>query len=232
MHSALITAYLAKGLTVSEAQSEAKIHVANLIESGYSIGGGTDIAGIPQPSYSPQELEVLEDLETTLHGILDIFPVLLVPEVGTNFGYALPIAETLDDVCALEGRLIRVGNSIEHLGGLKFGASRHIARIILTAMKFSPETRSAMNIKYSPEIIERIHSLDLTISSFDRNSEPKDTSSMEWGTEVAIRKSGSVPDIIYDEGGIGKEPMIRILGKDPSDVHGKLKKIVDKYSDK
>jgi hydroxymethylpyrimidine/phosphomethylpyrimidine kinase len=72
--------------------------------------------------------------------------------------------------------------------------------------------------------------MDLTISSFNRESEPKETSSMEWGTEFAIKEFGKVPDIIYDEGGTGKEPMIRILGKDPGDVLGKLRKIVDKYN--
>jgi hydroxymethylpyrimidine/phosphomethylpyrimidine kinase len=86
-----------------------------------------------------------------------------------------------------------------------------------------------MNIKYSPEIIDILSSLDFSISSFDRKSEPQETSSMEWGTERAIKEFESVPDIIYDEGGIGKEPMIRILGKDPQDVLGKLKMIVEKF---
>jgi hydroxymethylpyrimidine/phosphomethylpyrimidine kinase len=38
-----------------------------------------------------------------------------------------------------------------------------------------------------------------------------------------------VPDIIYDKGGMGKEPMIRILGKDPEDVMWKLKRIIEIY---
>jgi hydroxymethylpyrimidine/phosphomethylpyrimidine kinase len=114
------------------------------------------------------------------------------------------------------------------LGGLKFGASKHIARIILTAMRFDPQYRSAMNIKYSPKIIDLMSSLEFFISSFDRRTEPEETSSMEWGTEYAIKELGSVPDIIYDEGGIGKEPMVRILGKNPEDVLGKLRKIVEK----
>jgi hydroxymethylpyrimidine/phosphomethylpyrimidine kinase len=31
-----------------------------------------------------------------------------------------------------------------------------------------------------------------------------------------------VPDVIYDEGGRGKEPMIRILGRDPGAVVRKV----------
>jgi hydroxymethylpyrimidine/phosphomethylpyrimidine kinase len=45
---------------------------------------------------------------------------------------------------------------------------------------------------------------------------------MEWGTNEVIKKIGIVPDAIFDTGGIGKEPMIRILGKNPNEVVNKL----------
>ena len=48
---------------------------------------------------------------------------------------------------------------------------------------------------------------------------------MEWGTIHAIRQLGYVPDLIYDAGSIGKEPMIRILGKNPERVVKKINKI-------
>ena len=51
---------------------------------------------------------------------------------------------------------------------------------------------------------------------------------MEWGTLKAIESQGSVPDVIYDEGAIGKEPMIRILGRNPQEVISKVKKIIKK----
>ena len=64
---------------------------------------------------------------------------------------------------------------------------------------------------------------------FDRRKEPENISStMEWGTKQVISELGSVPDVIYDLGGIGKEPMIRILGQNPEDVLSKLRKIVKK----
>ena len=48
---------------------------------------------------------------------------------------------------------------------------------------------------------------------------------MEWGTEKAINDNGFVPDIIFDQGGIGKEPITRVLGTDPADVADKIIKI-------
>jgi hydroxymethylpyrimidine/phosphomethylpyrimidine kinase len=50
---------------------------------------------------------------------------------------------------------------------------------------------------------------------------------MEWGTKNAIETCGFVPDIIYDAGAVGKEPMIRVLGKKPADVVQKIRTLVD-----
>ena len=60
--------------------------------------------------------------------------------------------------------------------------------------------------------------MKLGISSFDRAEEPENTSTMDWGTAEAIKKYGSVPKVIYDKGGLGKEPMIRLLGADATEV--------------
>jgi hydroxymethylpyrimidine/phosphomethylpyrimidine kinase len=223
-HSALICGHLALGKSIEEAVGEAKFYMDNLISNSYPIGGGSEILGpVGSPSFSEEECEVIMELP-------DVLPVTLIPEVGINMGYALKDAKIPDDVCALEGRFVRVGDRMGHMGALKFGASKHIARIILTAMKFDSEKRCAMNIKYSQEIVNLCSSLNLTIGSFSRENEPKDSSSMEWGTKSAIEKLGYVPDIIYDKGGIAKEPMIRILGNDPLEVQKKLISIIEGHN--
>ena len=68
------------------------------------------------------------------------------------------------------------------------------------------------------DVLEVCKKLDLTISSFDRADEPEKTSTMDWGVTHAIKEYGSVPDIISDVGGIGKEPMVRVLGSGALDV--------------
>jgi predicted fused transcriptional regulator/phosphomethylpyrimidine kinase len=79
--------------------------------------------------------------------------------------------------------------------------------------------RCAMNIRYSEENLEKCKKVDFTIGSFDRTKEPiKKISTMEWGTKETITRLNYIPDIIYDIGGIGKEPMIRILGRNPKEV--------------
>jgi hydroxymethylpyrimidine/phosphomethylpyrimidine kinase len=62
----------------------------------------------------------------------------------------------------------------------------------------------------------------LEVASFDRKKEPEGVRTMEWGTTMVIKKAGKVPDVIFDKGGIGKEPMIRVLGHNPLEVLEKI----------
>jgi hydroxymethylpyrimidine/phosphomethylpyrimidine kinase len=228
--SALIGSFIALGMDVADAVGEAKLHM-NI----YFEGKGSFVRGFSQPEDRPgpvmtqRELEIYGALSSAVGKLPDILSKHLVPEVGINIGYALHNASSTDDVCALEGRFSAVGETIAHMGDLRFGASKHVARIILAAMRYDPQMRSAMNIRYSMEILDACSASDLSIATFDRRLEPDDISTMEWGTRTAIKRSGNVPDIIYDTGGMGKEPMIRILGCDPHDVISKLRLIRDKY---
>jgi hydroxymethylpyrimidine/phosphomethylpyrimidine kinase len=95
-------------------------------------------------------------------------------------------------------------------------------------MSFDQNQRSALNIRYTQKTLELSTNLGFTLGSFDRKFEPQNASStMEWGTIHAITTAGIVPDIISDTGAVGKEPMIRVLGKNPQDVLAKIKKITN-----
>jgi len=153
----------------------------------------------------------------------------LIPEVSSNLGYALPGAQTTEDVAAFPGRIVRMKDSIATFGDPEFGASRHVAHIILTTMKFYPDYCAAMNIKYSKENVTRLKQKGFNVARFDRRKEPKriktkEGSSLEWGVAEVLRKSKSVPDFIYDEGDVGKEPMIRVLGRNPLEIVKKITK--------
>jgi hydroxymethylpyrimidine/phosphomethylpyrimidine kinase len=65
------------------------------------------------------------------------------------------------------------------------------------------------------------------VASFDRQKEPpgvkrKEGASLRWGIDIALKDAKKIPDIIYDRGDVGKEPMIRILGRDPGEVVSKV----------
>ncbi|NIQ03671.1 MAG: bifunctional hydroxymethylpyrimidine kinase/phosphomethylpyrimidine kinase, partial [Nitrospinaceae bacterium] len=138
----------------------------------------------------------------------------LVPEVQSNLGMALEGARTDEEVIAFPGRIIKLGEDIVTVAPPRFGASRHVAHVILTAMRHDPSQRAVMNIQFSPTLLTACRKLKFKLGQFDRAGEPrrvkeKEGSSLEWGTDRAIRKCGFVPDVIYDRGGPGKEEMIR-----------------------
>jgi len=225
--SAYITALLAKGLNIEKAVGEAKKYIWQAFSTGYRPGKGVDVVRSIAPlEIEAQKYTVLSSLRMAITELESILTHEWVPEVGINFVYALPSATGISEVCGLEGRIIRVGPGIQHLGCVDFGVSQHVATIVLTAMNFDRNVRAALNLRFSDENLKALMKSGLSVGNFNRADEPRTKRTMEWGTEEAILKIGKVPDAIYDRGGLGKEPMIRILGKDPEDVVRKVRSIL------
>jgi hydroxymethylpyrimidine/phosphomethylpyrimidine kinase len=133
-------------------------------------------------------------------------------------------------VAAVPGRLIRVGENVETLHDPAFGASSHVAQVILAAMRFDGSFRSAMNIRFSDEVIDTLKALKFEVASFDRADEPeavklREGSSLEWGTTDALSRHKGIPDAVFDRGDVGKEPIVRILGRNPAEVADKVLKV-------
>lgn len=82
-----------------------------------------------------------------------------------------------------------------------------------------------MNMKYSPEIIEACKMLGMRVASFDRAKEPEKAKTMDWGVREASR--ASVPEVIFDLGAVGKEPMVRIFGGTAVEVAEKVTRILE-----
>ena len=235
--SALITGLQAKGEPPITAVNKAKSIVWSMINEGYTPGKGADVINhsmtiqIPPPMENNEQFDVWLQLKNAVETLVSFLPSQFIPEVGMNFVYAVPSATTRNHVCGIEGRITRYNTHALLCGSLRFGASKHVASIVLAAMSFDKSIRSALNIRYAEKTLQRCPKIGLRLASFDRRDEPSTVSStMEWGTKQAITTAGYVPDIICDTGALGKEPMIRVLGKTPCDVLAKIKKIVNASS--
>ncbi|MBL7225619.1 MAG: bifunctional hydroxymethylpyrimidine kinase/phosphomethylpyrimidine kinase [Desulfobacteraceae bacterium] len=229
--SAALATFLAQGMTVPEAVLESKRFITRAIALGLDLGAGCGPTNHYAQMLQWKERErVLKDLREAVHRLAHQPVGELIPEVRANLGYALPGALDHEDVAAIPGRISQVEESLLICREPIFGASRHIARVILAAMRFDSEMRSAMNIRYSKKMIEVCQGLGFRAASFDRAQEPEDVkaregSTLEWGTQRALKGLGHIPDLVYDEGDVGKEPMIRILGRTPSEVVEKVLRI-------
>lgn len=232
--AAFIAGYLALDKPIIEAVERSKNILWHLILNSEKIGKGIDIISYPiNPNLEDETINddehanILIELQKVIPRILEILSPRYIPEVGINIGYAIHNAKNKNDICAIRGRIINSNGKARMCGSLSFGASTHIATVILSAMKYYPSIRSAMNIKYAPDILERCKEAKLSIGLFDRKKEPSiSTSTMEWGTSMVLKKTSNPVDIIYDLGSQGKEPIIRILGNNPEDLFKKLNKII------
>jgi hydroxymethylpyrimidine/phosphomethylpyrimidine kinase len=236
--SAAIATELAKGASLQEAVQQGRTVTIASIQAALTIGKGRRFAH--PHAYAAAEgeryqvIEALGQAIAALQGERNIGG--LIPEVSSNLGYALPFAQAKGDVAAFPGRIIRVRDTIATINAPAFGASQHIASIILTVMGYNPSYRSAMNIKYSPAILQACKKGGLRVLGFDRREEPQEVTeeegrSLAWGVEKVLAGAGEVPDVIYDEGGWEKEPMIRVLGGDPGEVVQKVIEIKRRCND-
>ena len=213
--SAALTAELAKGYDLYTAAAKAKAFVHDSIMDGDTISNFMVVNPARRMRIDADRYSVLENLKEALRllkrtrGFKEV-----IPEVGTNIGMAIEGATGIEDVAAVDGRIHPIHDGI-HSGCVEFGVSSHIARMILTMMRHEPNKRSAINIKYTPELVSACEDAGLQVAYFEREKEPTGVETMVWGTEEALkhggRARGRAPDVIFDRGAYGKEAMIRIF---------------------
>jgi hydroxymethylpyrimidine/phosphomethylpyrimidine kinase len=223
--SAAIAAELAKGEDIPTAVETAKRLVTLAIKFGLDIGKGYGPVNPMAHLYrESSKYTVLMDIEKAKM-LLESTPTVaeLVAQVGMNIAMSIPYAENVDDVAAIEGRIVKVSSGVKAVGFPKFGCSSHLASYILEATKHDSAKRAAVNLKFSDKALKFLEGKGLKVSFYDRKEEPEDIKRTEgmtipWGVEQAIKRIGKVPDVIYHRGDMGKEPMIVVLGKKASEL--------------
>jgi predicted fused transcriptional regulator/phosphomethylpyrimidine kinase len=190
-----------------------------------------------EPLLSKEQVEVINQIREIYNFITIKQFCKLIPEVRTNIAGALKDAKTKEDVAGIDGRITIVNNLPKAAGEIKFGVAEHTARLVLTAKEFDNSTNFVINLKYSPEFINKIQKYtDLELKEIRRENQPetikyKEFSTMQWLIKESVDKNGQIPDIIWDKGSIGKEPMMRLFGENAADIIEKIKKIINTIMD-
>jgi thiamine-phosphate diphosphorylase len=163
---------------------------------------------------------------------------LLMPEVRVNVVYAMPGAASGKEVAAIDGR-ITVVNGYPHASGLpKWGASDHMARMVIEARKYNPDINAGINFKCDKGIISQVKKYakdnKLPYGWIDRTKEPGEASevdgmSIPWKIKYLVQQNGKVPVLFYEGDGWGKEPLFFALGKDAEAVVKMAMEIARKY---
>jgi thiamine-phosphate diphosphorylase len=149
----------------------------------------------------------------------------LIPEVRTNLVYARTNARTREDVMGIDGRVTVVGGRPHAAGKPEFGASSHMARLIIEIRKTDPSLRAGVDFANNPHLAKWLEHYCQTkgwvFSVIDRRNEPEEIkeaegASMPWKVKAVIEAAGGkVPKIFYETGAIGKEPVSVLVGREP-----------------
>lgn len=227
--SAAIASGLSKGMDLLSSISHAKLFIGQAILGG--VQGGMGVAEpLSYMYHSCEQWDLFQRVSVAMDCLKQNKIGELIPEVQSNIAVALSCATSHEDVIGFPGRIIKNGKDIVTLSPPGFGGSKHVANIVLTVLRFDPSQRAVMNIKYTDAILNICKRLKFKVASFNRADEPRQVkeregSSLEWGTEKAIKDCGFVPDIIYDKGGVGKEEMIRVIASNVETLVEKVLRI-------
>ncbi len=178
-----------------------------------------------------EKLEIINQINQIIQFITFEKFTKLIPEVRMNIAGALQNAKNRDEVAGVDGRITIVNGMPKAAGDIKFGTAEHTARLVLTAKQYDNSINFVINLKYSPSLINTIQEkTDLKLKEILREKQPeeiknKEFSTMQWLIKECVDNTGHIPDIIWDKGAMGKEPMIRLFAKNSTEMIDKLRKI-------
>jgi hydroxymethylpyrimidine/phosphomethylpyrimidine kinase len=160
----------------------------------------------------------------------------LVPEVGMNVVGATPYAEVPAEVAAVEGRITRTLDGVAPTGGVRFGASSHVARFLLAAREVDGALRFAVNCRFDDEVEAALADLGWPTGEFDRAAEPdavkqSEGSTMGWGARRAVEPGDETPVAVVDRGEVGKEAIVKLLAADSATLVDRTVTLLDALGD-
>ncbi|WP_123619621.1 thiamine-phosphate synthase family protein [Halorubrum sp. CSM-61] len=160
------------------------------------------------------ERETLTDVRTAAR-ILATAPGMAtyVPNVGTNVGSALPGANDVSEVAAIPGRIYAVDGRVEIPANPEFGASRHVATVVLAAMAQDDGLRGAVNIATDDALLSTARARGLDPMEFDAEYDDRNQRLLD-----RFASRDAVPRVIYHSGAFGIEPITYVLGETAEDA--------------
>lgn len=133
-----------------------------------------------------------------------------MPEVSVNLACVSGDSRSPDDVVAIPGRIVRVRGSARATREPEFGASGHMARMLLLARARRKEFRAAINLRYDGRMARVVKKLRLTpIELADRGDASETTDALSR----SISRARGAFDAVVDRGGKGIEPNLYLFGK-------------------
>ena len=136
-----------------------------------------------------------------------------MPAVGMNIACCLETARSTAEVAAFPGKITIVDGKIRHHETPKFGASKHLANMLIDSRVYDKSKTAILNVQpgAEKEKIETIcEDLDLNLTFAPKGD--------------LIPHQGI--DVILDEGAFGWEPSLYILAHNPLELVDRMHRII------
>ena len=180
-----------------------------------------------RPELVNRKINALDNVNMALK-ILQENPkfVKLIPEVRSNIVMATDKAQKIDDVVAIPGRITELKGRPFPVGYPEFGASKHVASLILTVMKIFKNIRAGVCIKHDNNIDIILKKLKFDVLYINRKKIEGDISQY---LEKLLKNRKQCPDVIIDLGDVGLEAVSYVIDVDAISAVKKTLKIVERY---
>ncbi len=177
-------------------------------------GLGCDLCVQRGPSALLRDQEVLSDLRAGLR-MLEASAgfTRLIPSVGSNLARGRRGARTPLDVAAVPGRIFEMRGAVRVPAGPEFGASRHVAEVVVALASVFPRELAALNVRADPGTLAAARSLGWTLVKFDAAYEGRSDRIAK-----ALRGRRRPPQALYHEGAFGIEPIMYVIGRGAREV--------------
>ncbi len=136
----------------------------------------------------------------------------VIPEVLSNIVMSVPGARGINDVAGIPGRISRSGGRVIVREKPSFGASRHLAEVLLASRIY----RAAINIRFNEKVEEALKKLGFRYVKFTSSKYPSRNPAAEAIKE--LYHVGKLTRAVIDTGGEGIEPVTYIFGANAVEV--------------
>jgi predicted fused transcriptional regulator/phosphomethylpyrimidine kinase/predicted transcriptional regulator len=167
----------------------------------------------------PREGDAVEHVAEAVRKIeaSSIF-VRVMPEVSVNIAYAREGASSVQDVVAVPGRIVKVRGMPRSFMRPEYGASTHVANILLAVMSHDRSVRAAINLRYDLKMGRVLSTIGLRSLNLDESRAHRTDAKMLGDLRGKLGRSTTPVEALVDPGGPGIEPGLYLFAGDAEEV--------------
>jgi len=183
----------------------------------------------PERGHAEGTVEHVESALRSIEGS-SIF-VHVMPEISVNIAYAPEKAKSVTDVVAIPGRIVRVRGQARSFMRPEYGASTHLANILLEVEHKHPALRAAMNLRYDDRMSRVLAKLRIEHLKIG-HTYPSGSQDKVLGALISrLSSQGGMGgmEAVVDLGGEGVEPSLYLFAEDAIKVVRRALEIARAY---